>query len=254
MSRGTGFARPQAGGPLGGQGATRSERPWGRFCAASMRRPRVLASAVRISFDSKRRVSTSHTSCARWPAGPGLRLPGRFPSCGPGRPARANRGGRMGAGRFVGAGVSRTRAAVSFFGRAAGWLCRPARGPCPALPAAGPWARSPAPAPSRSASGRCSPAGARCRESRSCQPLQRRIGNALGLHAQLLGALLQEVARQHRDVFAPLAQRRQAQADHVEAVEQVLAEPPSLTRCSRSWWVAAITRTLALTALCPPTR
>jgi len=29
MSRGTGFARPQAGGPLGGQGATWSERPWG---------------------------------------------------------------------------------------------------------------------------------------------------------------------------------------------------------------------------------
>ena len=26
--RGTGFAGPQAGGPLGGQGATRSERPW----------------------------------------------------------------------------------------------------------------------------------------------------------------------------------------------------------------------------------
>jgi len=29
MSRGTGFAGLQAGGPLGGQGATRSERPWG---------------------------------------------------------------------------------------------------------------------------------------------------------------------------------------------------------------------------------
>ena len=29
---------------------------------------------------------------------------------------------------------------------------------------------------------------------------------------------------------------------------------PSLTRFSRSWWVAAITRTLALIALCPPTR
>ncbi len=31
MSRGTGFARPQAGGPLGGSGATRSERPWGPY-------------------------------------------------------------------------------------------------------------------------------------------------------------------------------------------------------------------------------
>src|SRR3982751_2636601 len=29
MSRGTGFAGPQAGSPLGGQGGTRSERPWG---------------------------------------------------------------------------------------------------------------------------------------------------------------------------------------------------------------------------------
>jgi len=29
MSRGTGFAGPQAGGPLGEQEATRSERPWG---------------------------------------------------------------------------------------------------------------------------------------------------------------------------------------------------------------------------------
>ncbi len=29
QSRGTGFAGPQANGPLGGQGATRSEQPWG---------------------------------------------------------------------------------------------------------------------------------------------------------------------------------------------------------------------------------
>ena len=56
------------------------------------------------------------------------------------------------------------------------------------------------------------------------QLLQRRVGNALGLHAELLGALLQEMAREHGHVFAALAQRRQAQADHVEAVEQVLAE------------------------------
>jgi hypothetical protein len=89
---------------------------------------------------------------------------------------------------------------------------------------------------------------------RTPQPRQRRVGDALGLHAQLLGALLQEVARQHGHVFAALAQRRQAQADHVEAVEQVFAERAFRTRCSRSWWVAAITRTLALTALWPPTR
>ena len=37
-------------------------RPMPSFCAASMRRPRVLASAVRISRDSKRRDSASHTS------------------------------------------------------------------------------------------------------------------------------------------------------------------------------------------------
>jgi hypothetical protein len=47
--------------------------------------------------------------------------------------------------------------------------------------------------------------------------------NALGLHPSC-GALLQKVARQHGHVFAALAQRRQAQADHVQAVEQVLAE------------------------------
>jgi hypothetical protein len=36
--------------------------------------------------------------------------------------------------------------------------------------------------------------------------------------------LLQEMAREHGHVLAPLAQRRQAQADDVEAVEQVFAE------------------------------
>ena len=54
--------------------------------------------------------------------------------------------------------------------------------------------------------------------------LQRLVGDALGLDAELLGALLHEVARQHEDVFAALAQGRQAQADHVEAVKQVFAE------------------------------
>ena len=36
----------------------------------------------------------------------------------------------------------------------------------------------------------------------------------------------EEVAREQRDVLAPLAQRRQPQPDHVEAVEEVLAEQP----------------------------
>ena len=62
------------------------------------------------------------------------------------------------------------------------------------------------------------------REGKLLQPRQRRVGNALGLHAQLPGALLQKVAREHGHVLVPLAQRGQAQADHVEAVEQVLAE------------------------------
>ena len=60
------------------------------------------------------------------------------------------------------------------------------------------------------------------------QARQRGVGNTLGLHPQLLGALLQEVPREHGDVFQPLAQGRQAQADHVEAVEQVFAEHPVL--------------------------
>ena len=37
-------------------------RPMPSFCAASIRLPRVLSKAVWISFDSKRRVRTSHTS------------------------------------------------------------------------------------------------------------------------------------------------------------------------------------------------
>ena len=51
-----------------------------------------------------------------------------------------------------------------------------------------------------------------------------RFGDAFGLDAQLLCTLLQKVARQHRDVFASLTQRRQAQANHIQAVEQVLTE------------------------------
>ncbi|KEH14066.1 hypothetical protein GY15_07625 [Delftia sp. 670] len=56
------------------------------------------------------------------------------------------------------------------------------------------------------------------------QPLHGIDPHALGLHAQLPRALLQEVACQHGHVFVALAQRGQAQADDVEAVEQILAE------------------------------
>ncbi|EWS64721.1 hypothetical protein Y695_02031 [Hydrogenophaga sp. T4] len=62
------------------------------------------------------------------------------------------------------------------------------------------------------------------REVKSAQQFECRLGDALGFHAQLLGTLLQEEAREHGHVFTPLAQRGQAQADHIEAVEQVLAE------------------------------
>ncbi|MCY1516120.1 hypothetical protein D9M68_507340 [compost metagenome] len=66
------------------------------------------------------------------------------------------------------------------------------------------------------------------REVEGREPGQRRIGDALGLDAQLARALLQEVARERGHVFAAFAQRGQAQADHVEAVEQVFAEAAEL--------------------------
>ena len=61
-------------------------------------------------------------------------------------------------------------------------------------------------------------------EVESAEQLQRLVCDSLGLNAQLLGALLQKVARQHEHVFTALAQRGQAQADHVQAVKQVFAE------------------------------
>ncbi len=64
------------------------------------------------------------------------------------------------------------------------------------------------------------------RKGKLLQPREGRFGNALGLHAQLPRALLQEVAREHGHIFVALAQRGQAQADDVEAVEQVFAKPP----------------------------
>ena len=47
---------------------------------------------------------------------------------------------------------------------------------------------------------------------------------ALDRHPQRAGAGRQEVAGQGRDVLDPFAQRRQAQPDHIQAMEQVLAE------------------------------
>ena len=61
-------------------------------------------------------------------------------------------------------------------------------------------------------------------EIQTAQVLDRRIRQALGFDAQLARALLQEMAGEQRDVLAPLAQRRQADADDVEAMEEVFAE------------------------------
>ena len=84
--------------------------------------------------------------------------------------------------------------------------------------------------------------------------LQCRFGQALGFDAEFLRALREEMPGQQRDVLAPLAQRRQADADDVEPVERSSRNRPSLTRVSRFWCVAAMTRTLALIGEWPPTR
>ena len=85
------------------------------------------------------------------------------------------------------------------------------------------------------------------------RPRQRCIRNAFGLHPQLPRTLLQKVAGEHGHIGVALTQRGQPQADHVEAVEQVFTEPPSLT-AAQVLVVAAITRTCDLTAAWPPTR
>ncbi len=54
--------------------------------------------------------------------------------------------------------------------------------------------------------------------------LERLLGQHLRLDREVARALLQEVARERRDVLGALAQRRQAQPHDVEPVHQVLAE------------------------------
>src|SRR6185369_170489 len=56
----------------------------------------------------------------------------------------------------------------------------------------------------------------------------RSVGQALAFDAELARALLQEEARERRDVLVALAQRRQPEANDVEAVEQVFAERAGL--------------------------
>jgi hypothetical protein len=124
-------------------------RPMPSFWAASMRRPRVLASAVWISLDSNRRVSTSHTSLR--PVASRARASASRPLsqlCS--RPAAAGAANRLLAhARAPCRHCPQRRFATGFR------LCLPmpgfprAQGSCPALRAASLWALSPGPAPSR---------------------------------------------------------------------------------------------------------
>ena len=50
------------------------------------------------------------------------------------------------------------------------------------------------------------------------------LGEALAFHAQVARALGEEVPRERGNVLAALAHRGQPQADHVQAMEQVVAE------------------------------
>ncbi len=52
------------------------------------------------------------------------------------------------------------------------------------------------------------------------------LGHLLGLAAITSAGLLQEVIAEQRDIVAPLAERRQAEGDDVEAIVEVLAELP----------------------------
>ena len=56
------------------------------------------------------------------------------------------------------------------------------------------------------------------------QRRQRVLADAPRRHAGTLRGALHEMARQHGHVLAAFAQRRHAQRDHVEAIEQILAE------------------------------
>ena len=85
------------------------------------------------------------------------------------------------------------------------------------------------------------------RQSARCSHSMRRVGDALGLDAELARALLQEVARQQRDVLAPLAQRAAgAGGSRSGGGTGPRGTGPAATRSSRFWCVAAMTRTLAL--------
>ena len=56
------------------------------------------------------------------------------------------------------------------------------------------------------------------------EEIQRILGESFGIDVQIARAFCQEVPGQQRNIVAPVAQRRQAQADHVEPVIQVFPE------------------------------
>ena len=60
--------------------------------------------------------------------------------------------------------------------------------------------------------------------AKAASTLHRSVGKRLGLDREIARALVQEVARERRNVLDALAQRRQSQPHDVEAVQQVLAE------------------------------
>ena len=238
-------------------------RPMPSFWAASMRRPRVLASAVWIRRDSKRRVSTSHTSVRpagqqglasasrpasqassparhREPRASGSggrasalrRLPARWRPAGAGRFWHRRRSHRAGAppaapmpamastsgGRSLGSITCAGAITVSQWQMFSSWRTLPGKSKLPE-PGAAPrrrcaWARRPA------ARALC------CRKWRVSMGMSSRRSRSAGRRRRIT---LRRWNRSSRNT-------------------------PSLTRCSRFWWVAAITRTLALTALWPPTR
>ena len=61
------------------------------------------------------------------------------------------------------------------------------------------------------------------------QVFERLVGDAQHRLLQLAPELLEEVLDQRRNLFAPLAQRRDVDADHVEPVVEVFAESASAT-------------------------
>ena len=90
----------------------------------------------------------------------------------------------------------------------------------------------------------------------AAQDLERGVGDRLDLGAALLVQHLEEVHHEQRDVLAPLAQRRHLDRDHVEPVEEVLAEAPVADRRRRDpgWWRRSRARSPSRTSRSRPAR